>query len=70
MKCTKVIAIGTLVAVSVLLFTRRAAHNIVVDGVAGIADMTQHLCEERCSPFTHHQFFLWQRFDPTCPECL
>ena len=70
MKCTKVIAIGTLIAVSVLLFTRPDARNIVVDGAVGIAEMTQHVRDNPRSLFNRHRFFLWQRFDPTCPECL
>jgi hypothetical protein len=70
MKRTKVIAIGTLVAVSVLFLTRPAARNIVADGVVGIADMTQNVPHNPWSLFKHHRFFLWQRFDPTCPECL
>jgi hypothetical protein len=34
---------------------KAAARNVVMDGVVGFAEITQHVCEDQCSPFTHRR---------------
>jgi hypothetical protein len=68
MKHRKVLAIVSFIALVGIVFTR-PTRNLLVDGVIGVAEVTQHVQHDPCS-FFHLRFVPWQRFDPTCPECL
>jgi hypothetical protein len=70
MKHRKLFARGCMVALLAIVFTRPAARIVFMDGLIGVAEMTQRICDDPCSIFNRHRFFLWQRFDPTCPEYL
>jgi hypothetical protein len=70
MNRAKLIAVGTMLALSALALTRPAARSIVANGVIGFAEMTEHVCPDPCSILNHTRFFLWCRFDPTCPQCM
>lgn len=70
MKRHKLIALGTFVALLAVIFMRPAARSVFMDGLVGIAEMTQRVCDDPCSLLPHRPYFLWNRFDPTCPQCL
>jgi hypothetical protein len=66
----KLIALATIVALLAAIFTKTAARSIFVDGLIGVAEMTHRVCQDPCSILYRTRFFSWDRFDPTCPQCL
>jgi hypothetical protein len=66
----KLIAFGTVVFLVATIFTEPTARNVLTDGLIGLAEATQRVCEDPCSIFKHPHIPLWQRLDPTCPQCL
>ena len=70
MNLRKLFALGIVVVLLATIFTRPTAQSVLVDGLIGFAEATQRVCEDPCSIFNHPHIPLWQRFDPTCPQCL
>jgi hypothetical protein len=66
----KLIVLGRVAFLVATIFTEPTARNVLKDGLIGLAEATQRVCEDPCSIFNHPHIPLWQRLDPTCPQCL
>jgi hypothetical protein len=66
----KLTVLGTVAFLVATIFTEPTAGNVLMDGLIGLAEATQRVCEDPCSIFNHPHIPLWQRLDPTCPQCL
>ena len=64
------IALGSAVLVFVVVLASAPARGAIVNGLVGFGEMVQRVHEDWCSSFTYPRYFLWNRFDPTCPQCF
>lgn len=70
MKRRQLIALGSAVFVFVAVLASAPARGVIVNSLVGIAEMVQRVHEDRCWSFIYPRYFLWNRFDPTCPQCF
>lgn len=55
---------------AVFVLANARARGVIVNGLIGFGELVQRLHEERCSSLSYRSYFLWDRFDPTCPQCF